>query len=84
MEENKSFIKCELKFILLLILGIGLLTIVGMLFQYTFISIVITAILFCFYVIYFIFGIIKYSIFKKDYQCVDIRKRVNSWLSSLI
>jgi hypothetical protein len=84
MEENKSFIKCELKFILLLILGIGLLNIVGMLFQYTFISIVITAILFCFYVIYFIFGIIKYSIFKKDYQCVDIRKRVNSWLSSLI
>jgi ABC-type uncharacterized transport system permease subunit len=84
MEENKGFVKCELKFILLLILGISLLNIVGILFQYTFISIVISAIMFCFYILYFIFGIVKYSIFKKDYECVDIRKRVNSWLSSLI
>lgn len=84
MEKDKSFIKCELKFILLLILGISLLNIIGMLFQYTFISIVLTLIMFCFYMIFLIFGIIKYSIFKKDYECVDIRKRVNSWLSSLI
>jgi|GEM_PF-5180359 len=84
MEEDKGFVKCELKFILLLTLGITLLNIVGMLFQYTFISIVISVIMFCFYIPYFIFGIIKYTIFKKEYKCVDIRKRVASWLSSLI
>ena len=84
MEKEKSFVKCELKFIIFLILGISLLNIVGILFQYTFISIVISAIIFCFYIPYFIFGMIKYTIFKKDYECIDIRKRVASWLSSLI
>ncbi len=76
MEKEKSFVKCELKFIIFLILGISLLNIVGILFQYTFISIVISVIIFCFYMTYFIFGIIKYTIFKKDYECIDIRKRV--------
>lgn len=84
MNEDKTFVKCELKFILLLTLGIILLNIVGMLFQYNFISIVISLIIFCFYISYFIFGIIKYTIFKKEYKCMDIKKRVASWLSSLI
>lgn len=84
MQKNKSFVKCELKFIIFLMLGITLLNVVGMLFQYTFISIVISAIMFCLYMPYFIFGIIKYTILKKDYTCVDIRRRVASWLSSLI
>ena len=55
MEKEKSFVKCELKFIIFLILGISLLNIVGILFQYTFISIVISVIIFCFYMTYFIF-----------------------------
>ena len=53
MEKEKSFVKCELKFIIFLILGISLLNIVGILFQYTFISIVISVIIFCFYMTYF-------------------------------
>ena len=84
MEEDKSFVKCELNFIFYLIVGIILLNMVGMLFQYTFISIVISLIMFCLYIPYFIFGIIKYTMFKKDFKCVDIRRRVASWLSSLI
>ena len=76
MEKEKSFVKCELKFIIFLILGISLLNIVGILFQYTFISIVISGIVFCFYMTYFTFGIIRYTIFKIDYECIDIRKRV--------
>lgn len=76
MNEDKTFVKCELKFILLLTLGITLLNIVGMLFQYNFISIVISLIIFCFYISYFIFGIIKYTIFKKEYKCMDIKKEL--------
>lgn len=84
MREDKNFVKCELKFIPFLIVGIILLNVMGILFQYTFISIAISVIIFCFYMTYFIFGIIKYTILKKDYKCVDIKKRVASWLSSLI
>jgi len=79
-----TFIKCESKFILFLILGIILLNIVGMLFQYTFISIIITLIMSCLYGLYFLFGVVKYILLKKEYICLDIKKRVANWLSSLI
>lgn len=89
MNEKNGFIKCEIKFMVFLIIGIVLLNILGLLFQYIFnsallISIGMSAIIFIVYFLYFVFGIIKYMIFKKDYECVDIRKRVASWLSSLV
>ncbi len=89
MNEKNGFIKCEIKFILFLIIGIVLLNILGLLFQYIFnsallISIGMSAIIFIVYFLYFVFGVIKFTILKKDYECLDIRKRVASWLSSLI
>ncbi|RXJ83934.1 hypothetical protein CRU90_07620 [Arcobacter cloacae] len=69
MNEDKTFVKCELKFILLLTLGITLLNIVGMLFQYNFISIVISLIIFCFYISYLELLNIQY-----------LRKSISVWI----
>lgn len=89
MKENQGFIKCELKFFSFLVAGMILLNIIGMLFQYVFdtallISIGMSVIVFVFYILYFIFGMFKYVVFKKNYECIDTRKRVAGWLSSLI
>ena len=89
MNKENGFIKCEIKFMVFLIIGIVLLNILGLLFQYIFnsallISIGMSAIIFIMYFLYFVFGVIKFTILKKDYECLDIRKRVASWLSSLI
>lgn len=89
MNEKKSFIKCESKFIILLLIGIVLLNISGFIFQDIFnsallISISMSGIVFIAHFIYFIYGVIKFTILKKEYECLDIKKRVTSWLSSLI
>lgn len=89
MNKKNGFIKCEIKFMVFLIIGIVLLNILGLLFQYIFnsavlISIGMSAIIFIVYFLYFVFGVIKFIILKKDYKCLDIRKRVASWFSSLI
>lgn len=89
MIKEKNFLNCESKFILFLILGIVILNILGLIFQYLFnialfISIGMSVIVLMAYILYFVFGIIKYVIFEKDYDCIDIRRRVASWLSSLV
>jgi hypothetical protein len=84
-----SFIKCESKFIIFLLIGLILLNGLGFIFQYLFnsallISIGMSIIIFIMYFLYFIFGIIKFIILKKEFKCMDINRRLASWLSSLV
>lgn len=86
---EKSFIKCEFKFFVFLLLGIILLNILGVVLQNIFnttllISISISLIALLMYFIYFIYTVIKIVIFKSNYECLNIKQRISSWLSSLI
>lgn len=86
---NTSFIKCEGKFIIYLLIGLILLNALGFIFQYLFnsallISIAMSIIALMVYFIYFLFGIVKFILLKKEFKCIDINKRVASWLSSLV
>lgn len=89
MSKNKTFFKCELKFFSILILGLLLLNFVAILLQYLFniglfISIVISMIVLFFYIIYFIYLLIKVKMFDVKYECEDLKQRLSGWLSSLI
>ncbi|MFX4282397.1 hypothetical protein ACOL3J_08915 [Aliarcobacter butzleri] len=89
MNKNETFFKCELKFFSILILGLFLLNFVAMLLQYLFniglfISIVISMIALFFYIIYFLYLVIKVKIFDAKYECQDLKQRLSGWLSSLI
>lgn len=86
---NTSFIKCEGKFIIYLLIGLILLNVLGFIFQYLFnsallISIGMSIIVLMVYFIYFLFGIVKFILLKKEFKCMDINRRVASWLSSLV
>ncbi len=89
MATIRKFLQCELKFIFWLISGLIILNAMSILLHIVFhtdyfISIIISVIVFGIYLIYFIYQIIKLSLFKIDYKCMNIQQRVNSWLSSLI
>lgn len=85
-KEKKSFFKCEFSFFIFLVIGIILLNILGIVLQNIFdtsllisIGTSVTVLL-----IYFIYIGIKVIIFKSNYECLDIKQRISSWLSSLI
>ena len=87
--DRTIFFKCELKFFLFLIIGLILLNTIGVLLQNIFnvsllVSIGISVVALLLYLTYFIYGIIKVVIFRANYECLDVKQRISSWLSSLI
>jgi hypothetical protein len=84
-----KFLKCEVKFLGALIAGLFVLNIVNFVLEKIVglpfsISIVLSAIVLGLYSLYFVYGFIKYVLIKSEFQCVDIKQRLASWLSSLV
>jgi hypothetical protein len=90
-EKNRAieFFKCEFKFAFWLMMGLLMLNFLGfilkVLFEQSFIfSVVISILIFCLYLFVFIFFFIKVVLFNHEYKCLNIKRRVASWLSSLV
>ena len=88
MNDN-NFFRCEFKFFKYLFLGLLLLNMIAIVFQYLFnvglfISMIISVIIIFIYIFYFIYLFIKVKVFNKKYNCQDIKQRLSSWLSSSI
>ncbi len=89
MIKKETFFRCELKLFIFLFIGIVILNILGLILQNLFntallISISLTIFVFLIYIVYFVFMMFKIYVFKYDFECKDIRKRLASWFSSLI
>ncbi len=86
--QNKTFLQCELVFFFYLIIGLILLNIIGLVFQNIFntallISISTSVFVVALYILYFLYGFVKFYILKNEFTCKNFKERLASWLSSL-
>ena len=80
MNDN-NFFRCEFKFFKYLFLGLFLLNMIAIVFQYLFnvglfISMIISVIIIFIYKVYFINLCIKDKVINRKYNCQEIRHRV--------
>lgn len=84
-----EFIKCEVKFFVLLILWLLIINVIAFFLRNTFptafgASLLLSVIVLILCGIYFIYQFIKVVLFNKEYECKNIYHRVSSWISSIV